>query len=82
MFMNVELVYNSGQTYAESINAGTARINHRAKRVTVWFKGNGKSRGFFSMTQNEAERLAHAILLASSSEETPVEFPFGETAKK
>jgi hypothetical protein len=34
------------------------------------------------MTQDDAERLAHGILLARSAEDTLVQFPIGEVAKK
>ena len=80
--MRVELVYSSGQTYNETIKTGTAKIRQRSNRVTVWFKGNGKSEGTFIMSPNDAERLARGILFASSAEDTLVQFPIEEATKK
>jgi len=80
--MDFELKYSSGQTYQETIQAGTAKVRLHSKRVHAWFKGSGKSAGNFTIPRDEAERLAHALLLACSTEETIVQFPFGETVKK
>jgi hypothetical protein len=79
--MHFEVKYSSGQTYEETIKAGTARVRQRSNRVMAWFKGPGKSVGTFSIAKEDAARLAHALLLASSTEDTLVEFPFGEVAK-
>ena len=79
--MRFELKYSSGQTYQESIKLGTANTRQHSKRVTVWFKGVEKSRGEFTLAKDDAERLAHALLLVCSTEDTVVQFPFGEAAK-
>lgn len=81
--MQVEVVYKNGRTYSsESMKAGTAKIRQHKKRVTAWFRGSGKSKGEFSIQKDDAERLAHALLLACSTEDTTIEFPFGEAVKK
>jgi hypothetical protein len=80
--MKAEVVYDSGQTYNEYIEAGTARISQNAKRVIVQFKsnGSGKTAGKFTMTHDDAERLAHALLRAcSAGDVTPIEFSIGES---
>jgi len=82
--MKVEVVYESGQTYNEYIEAGTARIIQNAKRVIVQFKSNGtgKTSGKFTLTHDDAERLAHALLLAcSAGDVSPIEFSVGEKKK-
>lgn len=82
--MRLEVVYNSGQTYNETIRTGTAKIKQHSKRVTVWFKGTGpgKSEGTLALAKDDAERLARGILLACSAEDTLIQFPVGETLKQ
>ena len=79
--MYFEVAKTSGRTYSETIKAGTAKIREHRKRVTVWFKGSEKSKGEFTIAKDDAERLAHALLLACSTEDTVIQFPFGEAAK-
>jgi hypothetical protein len=79
--MYFEVAKSSGRTYTETVRAGTAKVREHRKGVTVWFKGSEKSKGEFTIAKNEAERLAHALLLACSTEDTVVQFPFGEAAK-
>jgi hypothetical protein len=79
--MKIEVVYPSGQTYNEHIVSGTARISQNAKRVIVQFKssGEGRTSGTFTLTHDDAERLAHALLLANSAGDVnPIEFSVGE----
>ncbi|MGA2876566.1 MAG: hypothetical protein ABSE82_13640 [Nitrososphaerales archaeon] len=79
--MYFEVAKISGRTFGETVKTGTARTRQHRKRVTVWFKGSEKSKGEFTITKDDAERLAHALLLACSTEDTVVQFPFGEAAK-
>ena len=79
--MKVEVVYESGQTYHEYIESGPALISHNAKRVIVQFKSNGSGRmsGKFTMTHDDAARLAHALMLAcSAGDVNPIQFSVGE----
>jgi hypothetical protein len=78
--MKVEVVYDGGRTYSEHISAGTARISQNAKQVIVQIKnsGTGTPSGKFTMPHEDAERLAHALLLAcSAGDVNPVEFSVG-----
>jgi hypothetical protein len=79
-----ELVYPSSQTYNENLKAGTVRIKLHSNQVSVRYRvdGLGKSAASFAMSKDDAVRVARGILLASSTENTPIEFPFGETEKK
>jgi len=82
--MKVEVVYESGQTYNEYIESGTALISQNAKRIIVQFKnsGLGKPSGKFTMTHDDAERLARALLLAcSAGDVNPIQFSVGEKKK-
>jgi hypothetical protein len=82
--MKVEIEYPSGQSYEEFITAGTARVSQNARRVAVQFKSSrpGKPAGKFTLTHEDAERLAHALLLANSAGDVnPIEFSVGEPGK-
>ena len=81
--MKVEVVYESGQTYHEIFGAGTARISKTAKRVIVeLISVRGTPSGKFTLTHEDAERLAYAMLLANSAADVkPIEFSVGEEKK-
>jgi hypothetical protein len=80
--MKFQVKYSStGQTYEDYVEVGTANIKHHSKVITAWFRGNGKSQGKFVISKDEAERLAHALLLACSAEDQLIQFPFGAAKK-
>ncbi len=79
--MHFRVVKTRGRKYNESIDKGTVRVKLHSNHVTVCFNGPEKSQGTFTTQKDDAERLAHALLLASATEDTAIQFPFDEIAK-
>jgi hypothetical protein len=82
--MKIELIYESGQTYSEYIRPAIARIGHNDKEVIVRFKRSNseKPSAKFRLANADAQRLAYALLLASSTlSANAIEFVIGEKSK-
>ena len=79
--MNVNLTYDSGQSYSQHFaNLKITISGGAAKRIKVAFREKGESRAYasFSLPKEKAAQIAHAILTASAGIEVPIEFSFEE----
>lgn len=83
--MKSEVVYTSGQTYYEHLSKYSVRVSRGQDRVAVRFNdanSDSKKSGMFSLRPEDAQRLAHAILLACSGDVRPIEFSADERTEK
>jgi regulation of enolase protein 1 (concanavalin A-like superfamily) len=78
--MNVNLIYESGQSYSQRFSNLTVTVTRSGERIKVQFrdKENGHAYASFRLPFDQFKMLAHAGLIACECDVSPIEFTVNE----